>query len=240
MFFQLLKVGWHVWMQFVSIMQQVRVFFYCCFFPQFFLFLLKHKAPVIFCSLKKNLPTRCELAARFNHVGTSTVSWHSLYTEMMWCHYSSCFSYQGFIFLFVLKNRAAFVCLFSGSDVEKNKAPSQQHLFVPQFAVLWQDDPVLSHCSHCQSRECFSLHAFFSDCCWRIEFFFSFFFLRVQPMFTVAALLLTAVQNPCLLFHCGRGRTTELSIQVAPPLAGSASLMHLRDRITGMAVLPMM
>lgn len=34
-------------------------------------------------------------------------------------------------------------------------------------------------------------------------------------MFRVSALLLTAVQSPWLLFHCGHDRITELSIHVA-------------------------
>lgn len=57
-------------------------------------------------------------------------------------------------------------------------------------------------------------------------------------MFTVSALLLTAVQSQCLLFHCGCDRITELSIHIAQPLASSASCCVPADWCTALTDWP--
>lgn len=104
---------------------------------------------------------------------------------MMWCHRLpvSCYSSQeqpsGFIFTPTGRFEKLVLCLFVGSNVKQNKAPARQ-LFVPHFAALYKDDPVLLRSSHCLSRKCFSPHAAFAVFFFRLLLtygaFFCFFF----------------------------------------------------------------
>lgn len=120
----------------------------------------------------------------------SSVSRHSLYPGMMWCHRLpvSCFSSQeqlgGVLFHAngpVSKTWNVFVCLFVGllTSTWSRTRPHQGSLLflvlLPYVRttgcccavpIVWAES--VFHCMQCLQL--------FSDCCWRMEFFFLFFF----------------------------------------------------------------